>query len=98
MKISEIVGRPAALEQLAEEAAELSQAALKLARKLRGENPTPRNREELERAVIEEYSDVRCVANELGLIPSYTLMETKRSRWLQRLKEEGIQPDQEGRR
>ena len=32
--------KTAMLEQLAEEAAELSQAALKLARVLRGENPT----------------------------------------------------------
>jgi hypothetical protein len=35
------IGLPATLEQLAEECAELSQAALKLARLHRGENPTP---------------------------------------------------------
>lgn len=34
----EKIGTPAMLEQLAEEAAELSQAALKLARVLRGES------------------------------------------------------------
>ena len=39
----EKIGTSAKLEQLAEEAAELSQAALKLARVLRGENPTPVN-------------------------------------------------------
>ena len=37
----EKIGEPAMLEQLAEEAAELSHAALKLARIIRGENPTP---------------------------------------------------------
>lgn len=35
------IGLPAVLEQCAEELAELTQAALKMARKLRGENPTP---------------------------------------------------------
>lgn len=38
--ISSAIGTPAVLEQLAEESAELAQAALKLSRKLRGENPT----------------------------------------------------------
>ena len=37
----EKIGTPAMLEQMAEEAAELAQAALKLARVLRAENPTP---------------------------------------------------------
>ena len=39
--IYEEVGEPAALELVAEEAAELAQACLKLSRILRGENPTP---------------------------------------------------------
>ena len=43
----EKIGTPAMLEQLAKEAAELSQAALKLARVLRGENPTPVTRREV---------------------------------------------------
>lgn len=37
----EAIGSPAMLEQLAEEATELAQAALKAARILRKENPTP---------------------------------------------------------
>lgn len=37
----EYIGKAAMLEQLAEEAAELAQAALKCARIERGENPTP---------------------------------------------------------
>lgn len=40
--ILEMIGTAALLEQLAEESAELAQAALKMARKLRGENPTPK--------------------------------------------------------
>lgn len=40
------LGEPALLEQLAEECSELAQAALKLARKERGENPTPKTEEE----------------------------------------------------
>lgn len=39
------IGEAACLEQLAEEAAELAQAALKMARIIRGENPTPLTKE-----------------------------------------------------
>ena len=53
----EKIGTPAMLEQLAEEAAELSQAALKLARVLRGENPTPVTRREVRKHLIEEYDE-----------------------------------------
>ena len=38
--ILECIGPAAMLEQMAEEAAELSKACLKLARVIRGENPT----------------------------------------------------------
>lgn len=40
IEMIDIIGRPAMLEQLAEEASELAKAALKLARIDRGENPT----------------------------------------------------------
>lgn len=40
--VLEMIGTAALLEQLAEESAELAQAALKMARKLRNENPTPK--------------------------------------------------------
>ena len=46
MNIVETIGSAAVLEQLAEESAELAQAALKLARKLRGVNPTPKTEQE----------------------------------------------------
>lgn len=41
LQVIEAIGLPAVLEQCAEELAELTQASLKMARKLRGENPTP---------------------------------------------------------
>lgn len=44
--IVERIGEPAFLEQLAEECSELAQAALKTARKYRGENPTPKTIDE----------------------------------------------------
>lgn len=41
MRMTECIGVPAMLEQLAEECAECGKAALKLSRILRKENPTP---------------------------------------------------------
>lgn len=41
MKIIEEIGEAAMLEQLAEECTELAKAALKMARIIRKENPTP---------------------------------------------------------
>ena len=51
------IGIPAALEQLAEECAELGQAALKLSRAMRRENPTRSTVEELLKMLIEEMGD-----------------------------------------
>lgn len=45
--VLEMIGTAALLEQLAEESAELAQAALKMARKIRNENPTPKSHVEL---------------------------------------------------
>lgn len=52
------LGEPALLEQLAEECTELAQAALKLARLERGENPTPKTEEECVKNLLEELADV----------------------------------------
>ena len=49
MDIYEKIGESALLQQIAEEAAELAQAALKLARKLDGKNPTPKNERRMHR-------------------------------------------------
>lgn len=53
----------ALLEQLAEESAELSQAALKMARKYRNENPSPVPIDMLNDSLQEEYEDVRRWSN-----------------------------------
>ena len=57
-KIFAKLGRAAVLEQLAEEAAEVAQAALKMARIIRGENPTPKTACEAAEALEEEMADV----------------------------------------
>lgn len=83
----EKIGTPAMLEQLAEEAAELSQAALKLARVLRGENPTPVTRKEANKKLMEEYTDVKQCAMELLLTVNYHQIDEKSERFRKRWKE-----------
>ena len=58
----EAIGLPATLELLAEESTELAQAALKTARVLRGENPTPVTLEEARDHLAEELADVLIVS------------------------------------
>lgn len=94
--IVERIGEPAFLEQLAEECSELAQAALKTARKYRGENPTPKTIDECYDALQEEIADVMlCMSEYLDCKgPNYlncvTLMKLKKhKRWEQRLKEDG---------
>ena len=65
----EIIGEAAALEMLAEECAELSQAALKLARIIRGENPTPVKEDRAICAVMEEWADVLVCSEYLDELP-----------------------------
>lgn len=55
----EYIGKPAMLEQLAEEATELAKAALKLARIFRAENPTPVTKDEASKNLIEEINEVK---------------------------------------
>lgn len=83
----EKIGEPAMLEQLAEEAAELSQAALKLARVLRGENPTPVTSEEAWDHMAEEYTDVYQCAMELEIPVDWMQIQEKRKRFCERWKE-----------
>lgn len=52
------VSRPERLAQLAEECAELGQAALKLRRAITGENPTPMSEAIAEHILCEEIADV----------------------------------------
>ena len=90
MMILETLGTEAVLEQLAEEASELSQAALKLARKLRGVNPTPKTEQECWNALLEEIADVRVAEEQLQLKGSKNfaieeMIRAKTRRWKQRL-------------
>ena len=58
---------PAMYESLAEECIELAQAAQKMARVIRGENPTPVTEEEADDMVREEFTDVISCAIGLDL-------------------------------
>lgn len=66
----ELIGEPAMLEQTAEECSELAQACLKMARKLRNDNPTPKTDKEIRDNLCEEIADVLICIGELenGLI------------------------------
>lgn len=58
MNIIKEIGMPAMLEQCAEECTELAHACLKLSRKLRDENPTPKPEDQCINALGEEMADV----------------------------------------
>ena len=85
--IIERIGRAAMLEQMGEEAAELSKAALKLARVLRCENPTPTTKEEAEKDLIAEFTDVQHCAGELKLETDWRQIDAKNRRFKQRMDE-----------
>lgn len=81
--------------QLAEEAAELSQAASKYVRILNGNNPSPKTIEEAGHDVVEEFTDVVNVAiNVLGIKPDWFIGDYKLYRWRKRLEQkDGCGPD-----
>ena len=87
--------KAALLEQAAEEAAELVQACLKLARIYRGENPTPVTEEKAIANVEEEAADVylcMCALDEAKCAKVYfddccDRMYAKLDRWVQRLED-----------
>lgn len=90
--VLEMIGTAALLEQLAEESAELAQAALKMARKIRNENPTPKSRADCVANLQEEIADVElCISilpaalNEVG-----RTMSAKHRRWNERLHDEKL--------
>lgn len=86
-RVSDYLSVEEMLEQLGEEAAELSHAAQKLARAIRGTNPTPMTISCGWDNVGEEIADVAVCLDELELVPDTTLMFFKRDRWLKRLEE-----------
>lgn len=87
------IGEPALLEQLAEECSELAQAALKLARRERGENPTPKKWYEMLADMNEEIADVSLCVDMLyteNLTDEGCIKRTKErkmKRWAQRIRE-----------
>lgn len=82
--------------QIAEEAAELAQAALKLRRAITGTNPTPVSARKAAEDLMEEYGDtaVAYVAYSIKhdlidrkYVDILEMSNTKYSRWAQRIKE-----------
>ena len=85
---------PELLAQLAEEAAELAQAALKLRRALDGTNWTPKTLEECRNALTEEIADVEGVLEALDYAAPLVdydrvrgIQSIKMRRWAGRLEE-----------
>lgn len=81
------------LAQLAEEAAELAHAALKLRRSINGKNPTPVTPTQAEENLIEELADVKLCAEILDRWTRIAdqidgIAESKLGRWAKRLEEQ----------
>lgn len=82
--------------QLAEEAAELAHAALKLRRVIEKENPTPCTEEECREHLNEEVADVDLLFKLLNLTTSANINrilkieKAKRERWIDRLQSRAI--------
>lgn len=85
--IRDKLGEEELLTQLAVEATELAQAALKLRRAISGRNPTPKNRIECEEELEEELTDVQLCALLAQVEPNAPLMDVKVKRWYKRLTE-----------
>ena len=91
--IIDTIGEPALLEQTAEECTELAHACLKLARKLRAENPTPIKACDLYEAIMSEWADVDVCITELTRLPWWddsfvsAVEDFKINRWERRIDE-----------
>lgn len=76
------------LAQLAEETAELSQAALKMRRVLDGRNPTPVGYQQALKDLNEEVADVQLCLDMIGFLDADTIKQMRKeklARWLSRL-------------
>lgn len=86
--------QPELLVQLAEEATELAQAALKLRRAYTGVNPTPITAKDAYQGLLEEIADVSNCITALGFDSGIYRMEVSRiasekmKRWAERLEME----------
>ena len=93
--ISKKVPEDALLCQIAEEAAELAQAALKYRRTMSEENPTPVQAVEALRHLLEEAADVQLALDVWKVKYNQdaaddaieSTVDIKRGRWIRRLKE-----------
>lgn len=103
--IASRLSREDILCQLAEEASELAQAALKLRRVITGTNPTPMNYRDACDNLIEEIADVRaaervviCAGTEDTCTANLAIeskMEYKTYRWAKRLREKEDSDDKD---
>lgn len=91
MRSIDSIPDPAMMEGLAEEASELAQAALKVARVLRAENPTPMNIKIALGHFTEETADVLLYLQEvrgrygISLQMISDIMTQKQDRWKERM-------------
>jgi NTP pyrophosphatase (non-canonical NTP hydrolase) len=89
--IREMMPLAEVMTQLAEEASELAQAALKYRRTLSNSNPTPVTRHEAEKILLEEIADVKLCLHVSGFeavrhkIQVNRTIKAKAERWLERL-------------
>jgi NTP pyrophosphatase (non-canonical NTP hydrolase) len=87
IEIEETIGLAAGYEMLAEEAAEVCHAALKLSRILRGDNPTPVSANDAIENLNEEYTDLINAARLLNMNVDERMARFKISRMEERLKQ-----------
>lgn len=82
-----LIGDEAMWLQLAEEAAELSQAACKMARYLHGTNPVGKSETMIRADIIGEFSDVINCARRLAIPINEDFIRYKNERWIRRIEE-----------
>lgn len=97
LRVLDYIDKEEILAQMAEEASEVAQAALKLRRALNGKNPTPVGVAHAYCCLCEEFGDVlNCLYaylddNDLEIegfmYDAESTAESKRYRWIKRLKE-----------
>lgn len=90
LRVTDFLPQDELLLQLAEEAAELSQAAMKLRRVMDGRNPTPVGYQMAVKNLNEEMADVLLCAEQISSLDEKQIARTKQSklaRWIERLKD-----------
>lgn len=96
IKVRDLTPDDALYCQLAEEASELAQAALKMRRVLKGDSPTAMDISSAEYALLEELSDVMLCAQVLDIQPITCIMASKLDRWVDRLDQKKKAGEQDG--